>query len=371
VVVPILVVVNLTSIYLGIEAVRSQTTTLPVAPGDRRERPPLTSRVTFATPAQAERRRQKLLRYVFGEARLPKSLPNVTRRIRDIEFAEGVTNLARIDRLTIAMPLGFTSVAYHLIPRRANGRLLIYHNGHNEDLDAGKGTIAYFLERGYALLVFAMPFAGVNTNPEAIVTRCGLVRLEFEPTLYHDTMGCLPRPHRYFVEPIAVALNYAQRLRYGLVAMTGLSGGGWATMLYAALDSRVRLSYPVAGARPHYITARRCPGDTSTSVRRCFDDFEQRDPGLYRIANHLELYTLGSWGKGRKQVSINNVYDPCCLTGTSYLEWRPIVQAALRRLGTGAFDAAGDRTHREHAISAFTLKLIQADLRRASAGSSH
>jgi hypothetical protein len=365
------VVVNLTSIFLGIEVVQSLTTTPPVVTGDRRERPPLTSRITFATPAQAERRRQKLLRFVFGEAGLPKRLPDVTRGIDDIEFADGLTNLARIDQLTIAMPLGFTSVAYHLIPRRANERLLIYHNGHHQGLDAGKATIAYFLERGYALLVFAMPFAGLNTNPEALVTRCGLVRLEFEARLHHDTMACLPRPHRFFVEPIAVALNYTQRLRYRLVAMTGLSGGGWTTMLYAALDPRVRLSYPVAGSRPHYVTARRCPGDTSTSIFRCFGDFEQRDPSLYRIANHLELYTLGSWGERRRQVAVNNVHDPCCFAGTSYLEWRPVVQAALRRLGKGTFDATGDRTHSEHLISAFTRELIQADLQRTSAGPIH
>jgi hypothetical protein len=353
-VVAILLVINVATIYLGIEAVRLHTRTLPAAPGDPRVRPPLTSRITFATPAQADRRRERLRRYVFGTPGLPSRQPVVEHGISDPDFAEELTNLARIDRLSIAMPLGFTSIAYHLIPRRANGRLVVYHNGHQQDL-----------ERGYAVFVFAMPFAGFNSNPETVYTRCGPVALEFEPRLNHDTLACLPRPHRYFIEPIAVALNYARRFGYSLIAMMGLSGGGWTTVLAAALDPRIDRSYPVAGSRPHYVTARTCPGNNPTNVFHCFDDFEQRDPGLFRIANHLELYALGGWGLGRKQLSINNVYDPCCFDGTSYHEWTPRVRKALRHLGTGDFDAAGDTTHREHLVSEFSLRLIESDLARA------
>lgn len=344
----------------------------PVTPADRierppphlLERPPVTDDITIATPADAERRRQRLRRYVFGPGSLPDGLPAVERGIADSEFA-GATNLARIDKLTIALPLGFTSVAYHLIPRRANRKLLIYHNGHHQDLSHDKATVAYFVARGYALLVFSMPFSGFNTNPEAVDTRCGRVELaDAGPATSHDALACLRRPIRYFVEPVAVGLNYTSWLGYEDTAMMGLSGGGWTTVLYAALDPRVRRSYPVAGSVPFHITARTCPGDTPETVPQCFGDIEQRLPGLYRIANYLELYTLGGWGSGRKQLAINNVYDPCCFAGLGHAEWRPEVQAALRRLGSGAYDARGDTTHHEHLISPFTWRIVESDLER-------
>lgn len=87
-------------------------------------------------------------------------------------------------------------------------------------------------------------------------------------------------------------------------------------------------------------------------------------PGLYRIANYLELYTLGGWGLGRKQVAINNVYDPLHFSGRSHEEWRPLVQAALRHLGSGVYDAIGDTTHRAHDVSDFARRAIESDLER-------
>jgi hypothetical protein len=328
------------------------------------ERPPLEREITLDTAADAELRRERLRRFVFGRAGLPSRLPAVEHDIEDSEFADGLTNLERIDRLTITLPFGFTSVAYHLVPRRANRRLLIYHNGHYQTFLAGRETVAYFLARGYALLVFAMPFDGYNTNPAtAQQTRCGSV--ELAPAgrgTTHESLACFPRPLRLFLEPVAVGLNHTSELDYEVTAMAGLSGGGWTTMVYAALDPRVQRSYPVAGTQPFYITARRCPGDTPETVAGCFGDFEQRLPAFYRIANHLELYALGSWGRGRKQTTITNVYDACCFSGWGYLEWRLRVQAAVRRLGAGAYDAVGDTTHRDHIVSPFALRVIAADL---------
>jgi pimeloyl-ACP methyl ester carboxylesterase len=343
----------------------------PVRPADRIERvpselferPPLGQEVTFHTSVDAELRRARLERFVFGRVGLPRRLPAVERGVEDVEFADGLSNVDRIDRLTVKLAFGFTSVAYHVLPKRANGRLLVYHNGHDEGFLAGKDTVAYFLERGYAVLVFAMPFAGHNTNPATAETRCG--RVELAPAGHftsHDSLACFPRPLRLFLEPVAVGLNHTETLDYELTAMVGLSGGGWTTMVYAALDPRVRRSYPVAGSLPFYLTARWCPGDSPETVPRCFGDFEQRLPAFYRIANHLELYALGSWGRGRKQTAIMNVHDACCFSGRDYLEWRPRVQAAVRRLGSGAYDAVGDTTHRSHILSPFARRVIASDL---------
>jgi hypothetical protein len=335
----------------------------PVSPGDRLESPPIDQRLALGTASEARVMRRRLRQYIFGRASLPEGLPEVERDIHDAEFAASLSNLARIDRLVVRMPLGFTSVAYHLIPRRANRRLVLYHNGHRQGLADGKAVIGPLLRQGYAMLVFAMPLAGLNTYPASVRTSCGRVVLKDQ--WLHNGMACLRFPLQYFLAPVSIALNYTDRLGYRLTAMVGLSGGGWTTMLAAAVDPRVKRSYPVAGSLPHYVIHRQCPADTPQRVADCFSDFEQRVPRLYRIARHLELYTLGAWGTGRSQVAVYNVHEWCCFAGTSYREWKPRVRAAVRRLGTGSFDAIGDTTHREHIVSPFALRAIEADLARA------
>lgn len=341
-------------------------------PANLFERPPLSDEITFATPADAARRREQLRRLVFGREDLPQRLPSVEPDIEYDAFTDHLENLERVDRLIIALPHGFTSVAYHVIPRRANRELLIYHTGHKEDFLDGKVAVRHFLEQGYAVLVLTMPFEGLNTNPDVLETQCG--RVELAPTGHaaydpaagnitdHDLLACLPRPLRYFVEPVTVALNHAGRRGYERTAMVGFSGGGWTTVLYAALDARVGRSYSVSGSMPIHVLARACSGDTPESVPSCFGDFEQRMPELYRIANYVELYALGGWGLGRKHVTINNVRDPVSFSGTVYEEWRPRVQSVLRRLGAGEYDAVGDITHSGHIISAFALSVIESDL---------
>lgn len=40
----------------------------------------------------------------------------------------------------------------------------------------------------------------------------------------------------------------------------GASGGGWVAALYAALDTRVNASYPIAGTEPFALRALRAEG---------------------------------------------------------------------------------------------------------------
>src|SRR5206468_3419492 len=110
-----------------------------------------------------------------------------------------------------------------------------------------------------------------------------------------------------FLEPVAVALNYiAPRHPFRSISMIGISGGGWTTTLYAAVDPRVSRSYPVAGSLPHYL---------ASDAPQNWGDYEQTLPELYRTANYLELYILGGYGRGRAQLQVLNKYDPCCFNG--------------------------------------------------------
>jgi pimeloyl-ACP methyl ester carboxylesterase len=139
----------------------------------------------------------------------------------------GTANLARIDEMHIEMDLGFTSVVFMLHPVQSNNRLVIFHQGHGSDLnlEGGNETISFFLERGFTVLAFYMPLFGPNTGPVAT----------------HDAMASLEsaavNPMKFFLEPIAVALNYIDdEYNFSDVIMTGISGGGWTTHVYAAID---------------------------------------------------------------------------------------------------------------------------------------
>jgi hypothetical protein len=84
-------------------------------------------------------------------------------------------------------------------------------------------------------------------------------------------------------------------------------------------------------------------------------------PELYRIANYLELYILGSTGKDRSQIQVLNQYDPCCFAGVNYRTYEPTVKDRVAQIG-GRYAVYLDSTHREHKISDAALEMVLSDL---------
>ena len=261
-------------------------------------------------------------------AELPKALP---------------AGRASCEKLTVAMEKGFKSVVCHFRPKESNKRLAVFHQGHSALWEGGAAdTVKFLLDKGYAVMAFQMPLLGDNKGlaPPGIRS--------------HDDMARLAStdldPIRFFVEPVAVTLNHALR-EYGYedVVMVGLSGGGWTTTLYAAIDPRVRVSIPVAGTLPEYLRA----GDFHGNRDR--GDWEQYYPALYKVANYLDLYVLGSAGAGRRQRQVLNRYDSCCFAGVRYRTYEGHVRAAVAA-GEGGFDVYLDETHRSHRISRHALE---------------
>src|SRR5262245_4090580 len=131
--------------------------------------------------------------------------------------------------------------------------------------------------------------------------------------------------------------------------MIGLSGGGWTTTVYAAIDPTIRLSLPVAGTIPLWLRSGGSVGDT-----------EQTLSSFYQIAGYPDLYVLGSYGTGRKQVQILNRRDDCCFGERQHQgkasyddavrEYERQVRLALVKLG-GAFRLEIDEAAPSHMIS--------------------
>jgi len=285
--------------------------------------------------------RKELIAFIWkNDGRLPPA-SDVVRA--DAELPKPLANAqATCETLTIAMDREFKAIVYHFRPKDPNKHLAIFHQGHDHAWTGGGGadTVKFLLAKGHSVLVFQMPLYGDNKRhaPAGIAT--------------HDAMAKLVardlNPIKYFLEPIAVALNHVEK-RYAPedVIMIGLSGGGWTTTLYAAIDPRVRLSFPVAGTLPDYLRVGR-PGDKG--------DWEQFYPDLYKIANYLDLYVMGATGRGRQQRQVLNKYDSCCFWGIGFRTYEKHVAKVVAEVGAGSFDVYLDESHRSHLVSHDALK---------------
>jgi hypothetical protein len=301
-------------------------------------------------------KRKNLIQFLWGSDGFPdEKLPAETvQGISDSDFVS-LTNLKRIDRLTVNMEFGINSIAYHFIPQQANGELAMYHQGHNGKFSVGIRTIQAFLNKGYSVIALSMPLLGMNNKPLIDFKRFGKIILHS-----HSQMPFLEPPQchpiKYFLVPVATCVNYAASFKYKRIIMVGISGGGWTTTLYAAIDPRIKHSFPTAGSLPNYLRAR----DITNSGT--IGDYEQIEPALYRTVNYLEFYILGSFGDGRRQLQILNEFDSCCFKGTGFKTYKDIIKNTVQGLGSGSFDVFLDSTHRLHQISPRALEVIFEDL---------
>ena len=309
------------------------------------------SRLDRISAEELDEKRQRLITLLWGKAELPnlRTPHSVTKGFSDPRYAL-LENLTSIDRIVVQMDFWMNSIIYLFHPRSSNGRLLIYHHGHLGDFYLGIDTIQFFLRRGYTVAAFSMPLRGMNARPSIENQGERLVLQHHGDLMLLESEGFSPL--KLFVEPVVVLLNYAlPEYDYQLVAMLGVSGGGWTTTLAAALDERIDRSYPVAGSLPIYFEE---PGR----------DYEQAHPQLYDRANYMELYVLGTYGGERRQLQVLNRYDPCCFSGTNYVQYEEEVARTAQRVGSGSFRVFSDDTHREHKLSKAALSVILTDLER-------
>ena len=333
--------------------------------------------ITIKSPADADAKRAALIKFIWGETGMPaKTLPAVEKN--DKSPVSGLEALKRVDTLTITMEAGEKGYAHHFIPQKANNRLVILHHGHaitfadDPSLDKGYGmqrTINGLLKAGYSVLAVYMPHMANFTTHLTVVNVNPMTHDEMFRKIKVQNGSAM----KFFLEPVAVSLNYLKTKSaaddfpaYKDFSMIGLSGGGWTTTIYAAIDPTISLSIPVAGTTPLYLRFGGSVGDT-----------EQYLAEFYRIAGYPDLYVLGAHGAGRQQIQILNRRDDCCfgqaqhdakLAGMSWDDavrtYERNVQNALKTLGeSGVFRVEIDDAAPAHMISwnAFT-KIILPEL---------
>lgn len=280
------------------------------------------SALTIRTREDAERQRAFLTQLIFGASQLPATLPQV----------DG-------NRLVYALPNGFRSTAFLHAPPQPNQDLVIYHGGHfsNEELASiEQEVLSHFLPAGYTVLIVSMPLYGPNSDAR------------FPVSAYHnDFYAQIPNPMRYFLEPLVGFMNYLAP-KYRRVAMVGLSGGGWTTVMYSALDPRIAGSYPVAGSYPGYV-------NRQDPMPR---DAESLDPAIYSRIDFLDFYAMAGM---QRQLQIYNYNDPCCFWRDYGKQYEAAVADVVRPYG-GGFAVFVDRDNLTHSISEQAYAVILGDL---------
>jgi len=227
--------------------------------------------------------RKETVTSIFGQPELPNRQPDYISVVPNSKFKKHA-DVKTVQRLYIEMD-DITSIAYLLYPKipKSDPSLIVYHTGHGQRFlydSSTKSIIDAFISGGHHILLLDMP------------------------KIKHELFETMERPLRYFLEPVAVALNYATNIQnFDDVIMVGLSGGGWTTVVYSALDLRIKLSIPVAGTYPFYLRE---------ILSNSQGDYEQSLPGI--DVNYLELYVMSAH-EGRMQAQIFHSKDNCCFSG--------------------------------------------------------
>jgi hypothetical protein len=261
---------------------------------------------------------------------------------------QNLSNLKSIYRLDIGMEYNVHSIAYLFLPENSNDKLVIYHQGHGGDFIIGKENIDFFLDKDYAVLAFSMPLLGMNNQPIIDLDHFG--KIKFSNHKHFQFLESSEfSPIKFFIEPIGMSLNYLdENFDFDSYYMVGISGGGWTTVLFSAIDDRILQSYSVAGTFPIFMR----------SDSKNIGDYEQIIPELYAITNYLELYILNSYGDDRIHVQIFNNNDPCCFSGNISGIYDHKINERLIKLDKGNFFLYTDYTHNEHKISEYSRILI-------------
>jgi len=347
-------------------------------PGEQNEN----GKINISSEKDVIAKRERLIKHIWGEKGLlsDRLVDNVETNIvfttkdgetpyQTLYNASG--NLKQIDRYKIFLPNSFVSNVYHFRPVKSINKVFLYHAGHdpggfhsedkgnNDGIEPGL-VIPRLLKEGYDVIGFMMPLFGNDIPSVEIDNNVGKINFPAGSIKGHNLMfDYLELPYTYFMEPILATVNYLEKnYEFSDIYLMGLSGGGWATTLYAALDPRIKFSFPVAGSIPNYL---RYDGDIGDAEQGYYEEY---DPGgLYSIANYEELYLLGSYGENRQQIQILNEFDNCCFQGKRYPYWIDNVKAVLNKLGKGEYDFYLEQDTKTHKVSKIAMDVILASIK--------
>lgn len=290
---------------------------------------PQIATTSISTVDEIEAKRSELVRKIFGVYPVAN--------IELVQVEQLIYGAARAYRFSVDLDNGLHSVGYYYKPYtdKESDKLVINHAGHEDGMDRLRVMSAAILASGYDVALLCMPLYCENGDGLGVS---------------HDRLKDINvrsgSPMRVFLDPVVQVANFSEQNNKALY-MIGLSGGGWTTTLMAAIEPRIRMSFPVAGSLP--FEARITPGDQG--------DWEQKDPETYRIVGYQDLYLMAT-DRGRTHIQILNMHDPCCFSGANIpLGYMDGIEALSREIG-GKYSLVIDDSSTMHQVSPFSLNTI-------------
>lgn len=344
------------------------------------DRPEL--QIRFTNPEQAQQRRRRLIEFIWPDGLPLEQLPKIRQNIGLASTGDDLERLDpqrfnQVDRLEADVD-GMVSVAYLLHPRSTGSRqrLVIVHEGHaprgRQLQDGIDDAVHYFLSQGCFVCIMQMPLYGWNDDDTLLLTagaEASSGQPSEAPVERHDDIFDAFTAHgrreveamHVFLEPVVAAINHwCARTDSDDIVMIGLSGGGWTTHMMAAVDTRIDWSIPVAGSFPLYLRNRDpgSVGDREQVIESLFAEDVAPDGGGGGVATWLEIYTLGGFGRQRRQSMVTAEFDSCCFSGRGADSFKDVVSESVARLGMGQWTHALDSSHHSHQISPWVLENI-------------
>jgi hypothetical protein len=180
---------------------------------------------------------------------------------------------------------------------------------------------------------------------------------------------------RVFFDATAIAIAKAETLGYTTFIMEGISGGGWTTHLYAAMDTRIRGSFPISGAMPFDMRLPQDVGDweqtrqilpfpplanmnAGTGIFNFKSDF--KTPSV--TAPEYDDYFALSASDNRFACQILSEFDPCCVAAVGRHAAIDAYATKANLASTGTYKCLIDMASFAHDVSANMIAFIEAEL---------
>ena len=231
----------------------------------------------------------------------------------------------RTDVYQAQMAFGCTSNIHLFYPSSQTVRsnsLFIFHQGHRGPWTPNKHLIRALLDAQFHVAAFEMPFSANFNKPsdgqnvcdfsydDEVLGKIGIYAHSSFLVAQNFTKQTGIHPLSFFLAPIKSFVDYAeQELSLAKFRMAGISGGGWTTTVYGALDRRIGTAFSVAGDMPY----------TWRIMARSRGDYEQYE--ILKFGTYFELYMLDTYdGEEFSRVKYNlfNSFDDCCFQSNQF-----------------------------------------------------
>ena len=298
------------------------------------------SRMVAKSPSDLAALREKIIRHMW-----PSGLP-LDRRAADLRETKLISSVRRAYEFTVKLDLGLSSRTTFLEAAKGDDCLMVFNDGHyvrGGRFNNGPGwrIVERLLKAGCDMLFVSMPLYFDRQPVFARKSSGERIRLR-EHNAFFEIDNSDRWALRFFLEPTIVSLNEVlDRKDYRKVGMVGLSGGGWSTILLAALDTRITHSYPSLVV---------LPPPTQPVTKHFNPHFEYIYPPLFKVVDHYSLMLMGVVSPARDAIHSYTRSD-IVFAGNKTAAFAPQVSAIAQELNGGNIRVFVDQTSGDHAIT--------------------